>query len=245
MQELTIKEADGLAATPAENFIEEHTLVLTLKESAGIDDDHLGLLMGIEGLYHMIGRSNRNPIWKGEESGTALARFSPLNLAYIWFCDTWNHWIISSTPMEEDWNQQVVFAMMDPSMKEIYSPWDSYTPNDCIKIQTMYEWTMLKIQALEDENCALKQQKVDSVMDEAVPEKEEDKYIYLSSGDKLMRPPPPGSKSSSQASRPGPKAGGPGGLPFALPSILKTGWKPKGVALTVTVSWLNKSLLTH
>ena len=86
---------------------------------------------------------------------------------------------------------------------------------------------MSKIQALEDENCALKQQKNDSVMDEAMPDKEDDKYIYLSSGEKLMRPPPPGSKSSSQA------AGGPGGLPFALPSILKTGWKPKAVAFIV------------
>ena len=118
MQELTIKEAEGLAATPAENFIEEHTLVLTLKESTGIDDDHLGLLMGIEGVYHVIGRSNTKPIWKGEEAGTALARFSPLNLAYIWFCDTWNHWIISSTPMEEDWNQQAGGFCDDGSFNE-------------------------------------------------------------------------------------------------------------------------------
>ena len=200
MQELTIREAESLAATPAENLVEEHTLVLTLKEGTGINDDHLNLLLGIEGFYHMIGRGNGKPIWKGEEAGTALAKFSPLNLAYIWYCDTWNRWIISPEAMEEDWNAQVVFAMMGPTMKEIYSPWDSYTPNDCIRIQTIYEWTMMKIQTLEDENCALKEQRVDSVMDEAVPEKEDkedDKYIFLSSGEKLMRPPPPpGSKSA-------------------------------------------------
>ena len=154
--------------------------------------------------------------------------------------------------MEEDWDKQVVFAMMDPSMTKIYSPWDSYTPTDCLKIMTMYEWTMTKIQLLEDENLALKTSvpRDDSAMDAGpvadttVPEEndESNKYIILSDGQKLMRPAaPPATKSSSIAtqsssmpSKPGPKAVE-GGVPYALPSTLKTGWKPKCVALIVAI----------
>lgn len=61
---------------------------------------------------------------------------------------------------------------------------------------------------------------------------DDDKYLVLEDGSRLMKPPPPpGSKSASKASA----ATMPKEPPPVLPSILKTGWKPKAVALIVAI----------
>ena len=80
MQELTIREAETIAATLSENFLDEHTLVLSLKEN--MDDTMMQtILENVQGFYHLIGRGNGKPIWKSEEGGTALGRFSLVSVA--------------------------------------------------------------------------------------------------------------------------------------------------------------------
>ena len=67
--------------------------MLSLKENLA-DVALLAILQNVQGFYHLIGQGNGKPTWKSEEGGTALGRFSPLSVAYTWYCDTWDHWII-------------------------------------------------------------------------------------------------------------------------------------------------------
>ena len=237
MSEITIREAEQTAATPPESLIDEYSLAFHVQDPDSSNPQD-AMLMAITGVFHLIGRANGKPIWKAEEQGTMNARFSPKDVAYIWWCETFAHWFITSIPCEEDWdsNAQIVYAMCEPDFRKVYSPWNDYVPNPKATITTLYDFTMSRMAQLQEYNHRLVIKDLQShtlpPVASSAPEvaapgpTDNDRYITLSTGEKLLKPPPaPGSKSAASDSS---------GLPPKygfLPSLLKTGWKPKMVAL--------------
>lgn len=237
--ELSIHEALTKAAVPDDDIVKHYSIVFTVDEEALADDPQKEFLSRVAGVYHQIGLGNQKPIWKGEEAGTAISRNAPREIAYLWWCESYGHFTLTSEPMNEEWNDQLIFGMLDETLKVLYSPWNSDHACRIAKFESLYDWTMGRILKLEDTIHDMEVTKVDDTVPAETPAVAPAvgdggvasgsggvgggdggaQCITLSSGEVLPRPPPP----------PGAK-----GAPYVSP-ILKTGWKPKMVALLVAM----------
>ena len=212
--------------------IENTTIVLGRKPGlVGGDVDWSGIecLKEVIGIYHRIGFANGQPMFKGEEVGS-LSKMSPTNCAYLWFSTTWQHFFLSSLPLCEDWDQMQVYCMVTIDLGEIYCPWDSYACTQIVGWYSHFDWSTLTIFELENKITSLQ----DDLAKETVVEEEPEvvpiatdsgvdpMWITLSDGQRLPRPPPM------------PLTPAPAVFP-PPPPVLKTGWKPKMVAVVVAV----------
>ena len=213
--------------------IENPTIVLGRKpDLTGGEVDWSGIecLKQVTGIYHRIGFANGQPMFKGEEMGS-LSKLSPANCAYLWFSSTWQHYFLSSLPLCEDWDQMTVYCMVTSDLGAIYCPWDSYDCTSIVGWYSHFDWATLTIFELENKISSLQ----DDLAKETVTVEDEPEvgstatesggdpgWITLSDGQRLPRPPP-------MPQTPGPPIFPP------PPPVLKTGWKPKMVAVVVAV----------
>ena len=215
------------------SLLENLSIVLGKKPDLsgfGVDWTGIEILQQVTGIYHRIGYANGMPMFKGEEVGS-LSKLSPENCAYLWFSSTWQHFFLSSIPLCEDWDQMEVYCMVTEDLGQIYCPWNSYDCTTLVGWYSHFDWATLTIFELENKVTSLQ----DDLAKETVTVEEEPRvvspatgsggdegWITLSDGQRLPRPPPM------------PQSPGPPIFP-PPPPVLKTGWKPKMVAVVVAV----------
>ena len=126
--------------------------------------------------------------------------------------------VVFQLTLPRDSNAQIVYAMCEPDFRKVYSPWNDYVPNPKATITTLYDFTMSRMAQLQEYNHRLVIKELQShtlpPVAASAPEvaapgpTDDDRYITLSTGEKLLKPPPaPGSKSASDSSGLPPKYG--------------------------------------
>ena len=176
---------------PSGNLAGHGTLVLTAVDSK---EPPFGLEKYL-GVYHYVTKHQGRSCWKAQEAG-GLEDHSPLETAFIWWCDKHDMFILSEkvlitpdgTGSHEEWDACHVIAAFSQDLQVCWFPWYAKEQHPGVKIMTWFHFSQERLIDLKSQLLQLESAQSASAHVPAEPVTEPEPAPMASS---VLPPPPP------------------------------------------------------